>query len=152
MWSLAFMWFSFQVLISGKEEPDAKVSPAMNAVIKVFKRVNGLPEDDSDGAGLASTVASMCSIRLLVASTQAIYIIGKQGNLIKSIQENSGAQVRVLSTGMLKEMYLVDDFNLMCSRNFYYLISYPSDFILFNLDSWFFVDETFHTLNSVFWI
>ncbi|XXG75645.1 hypothetical protein AAC387_Pa08g0173 [Persea americana] len=86
------------VLISGKEEPDAKVSPAMNAVIKVFKRVNGLPEGDSDGAGLASTVAAVCSIRLLVASTQAIYIIGKQGNLIKSIQENSGAQVRVLPT------------------------------------------------------
>lgn len=103
------MRFSFQVLISGKEEPDAKISPAMNAVLRVFKRVNGLPEGEGDGTGLASTGAAVCSIRLLVASTQAIYIIGKQGTLIKSIQENSGAHVRVLSGGMLQEMYLVID-------------------------------------------
>lgn len=81
------------VLISGKEEPEAALSPAMDAIIRIFKRVNGLPENDGD----KSTAAAFCSIRLLVASTQAISLIGKQGSLIKSIQETTGASVRVLS-------------------------------------------------------
>ncbi|KAG8373968.1 hypothetical protein BUALT_Bualt11G0081200 [Buddleja alternifolia] len=82
------------VLVSGKEEPEAALSPAMDAVIRIFKRVNGLPENDSDAKAAG---AAFCLIRLLVASTQAISLIGKQGSLIKSIQESSGASVRVLS-------------------------------------------------------
>ncbi|XP_011094105.1 RNA-binding KH domain-containing protein PEPPER [Sesamum indicum] len=82
------------VLVSGKEEPGAALSPAMDAIIRIFKRVNGLPENDGDGK---TAGAAFCSIRLLVASTQAISLIGKQGSLIKSIQENTGASVRVLS-------------------------------------------------------
>ncbi|KAK7329739.1 hypothetical protein VNO77_23916 [Canavalia gladiata] len=82
------------VLVSGKEEPEAPLSPAMDAVIRVFKRVSGLSE--TDGESKVSGVA-FCSIRLLVASTQAINLIGKQGSLIKSIQENTAASVRVLS-------------------------------------------------------
>lgn len=82
------------VLISGKEEPEVPLSPAMDAVIRVFKKVSGLSENEepSGAAGLA-----FCSIRLLVASTQAINLIGKQGSLIKSIQESTGSSVRVLS-------------------------------------------------------
>ncbi|XAR63746.1 hypothetical protein NMG60_11023795 [Bertholletia excelsa] len=80
------------VLISGKEEPDSPLSPAMDAVIRVSKRVSGIPDSEAGGAGSA-----FCSIRLLVASTQAINLIGKQGSLIKSIQESTGASVRVLS-------------------------------------------------------
>lgn len=83
------------VLITGKEEHDAEISPAMSAVLRVFKRVNGLPEFEGEGTG--TTSGGTCSIRLLVASTQAISLIGKQGSLIKSIQESSGASVRVLS-------------------------------------------------------
>ncbi|KAI3447331.1 hypothetical protein Pfo_003996 [Paulownia fortunei] len=82
------------VLISGKEEPEAALSPAMDAIIRIFKRVNGLPENDGDGKAAG---AAFCSIRLLVASTQAISLIGKQGYLIKFIQESTGASVRVLS-------------------------------------------------------
>ncbi|EXC31211.1 Poly(rC)-binding protein 3 [Morus notabilis] len=78
------------VLISGKEEPEAALSPAMDAVIRVFKRVSGLSENEAAGV-------AFCSIRLLVASTQAINLIGKQGSLIKSIQESTGASVRVLT-------------------------------------------------------
>eukprot|EP00262_Sarcandra_glabra_P016705 TRINITY_DN552_c0_g2_i1.p1 TRINITY_DN552_c0_g2~~TRINITY_DN552_c0_g2_i1.p1 ORF type:complete len:479 (-),score=73.25 TRINITY_DN552_c0_g2_i1:425-1861(-) len=85
------------VLISGKEEPEAEISPAMDAALRVFKRVNGISEGEGDGTGSASTGASTCSIRLLVASSQAINLIGKQGALIKSIQEGTGASVRVLS-------------------------------------------------------
>ncbi|GAB4853502.1 hypothetical protein Ancab_017693 [Ancistrocladus abbreviatus] len=82
------------VLISGKEDPEALISPAMDAVFRVFRRVNGLPENEADdkAAGVA-----FCSSRLLVPSMQAINLIGKQGSLIKSIQESSGASVRVLS-------------------------------------------------------
>ncbi|KAK9268978.1 hypothetical protein L1049_000745 [Liquidambar formosana] len=93
------------VLISGKEEPETPISPAMDAVIRVFKRVNGLSE--SEGEGKASG-AAYCSIRLLVASTQAINLIGKQGSLIKSIQESTGAVVRVLS-GDEVPLYVASD-------------------------------------------
>ncbi|PKI56675.1 hypothetical protein CRG98_022925 [Punica granatum] len=88
------------VLISGKEELEAPLSPAMDAVTRVFKRVSGLPESEGDPKA-ASAAAAFCSIRFLVASTQAINLIGKQGSLIKSIQENTGASVRVLPEGDL---------------------------------------------------
>ncbi|KAK1305536.1 hypothetical protein QJS10_CPA10g01008 [Acorus calamus] len=80
------------VLISGKEELEAERSPAMEAVLRVFKRVNGINESVDE----AALSGAACSIRLLVASTQAMSLIGKQGSLIKSIQESSGASVRVL--------------------------------------------------------
>lgn len=83
------------VLISGKEEPEASLSPAMDAVIRVFKRISGL--SDSEGDAKTSGASGFSSIRLLVASTQAINLIGKQGSLIKSIQDGTGASVRVLS-------------------------------------------------------
>ncbi|KAL5098189.1 hypothetical protein RYX36_002516 [Vicia faba] len=83
------------ILISGKEELEAAISPAMDAAIRIFKRVSGLSEIDSEIKGSAGV--TVCSIRLLVPSTQAISLIGKQGSLIKSIQESSGASVRVLS-------------------------------------------------------
>uniref|UniRef100_A0A1J3F7F2 Poly(RC)-binding protein 3 n=1 Tax=Noccaea caerulescens TaxID=107243 RepID=A0A1J3F7F2_NOCCA len=83
------------VLISGKEEPEAYMSPAMDAVVRVFRRVSGLPDNDDDDVQNAGSAFS--SVRLLVASTQAINLIGKQGSLIKSIVESSGASVRILS-------------------------------------------------------
>ncbi|KAK6944590.1 K Homology domain, type 1 [Dillenia turbinata] len=85
------------VLISGREAPEAPLSPAMDAVIRVFKRVCGLSESEVDGKAPGASGAAFCSIRLLVATTQAINLIGKQGSLIKSIQETSDASVRVLS-------------------------------------------------------
>ncbi|CAK8564089.1 unnamed protein product [Lathyrus sativus] len=85
------------VLISGKEALEAPLSPAMDAVIKVFKRVSGLSETDDNNTTSGVAGAAFCSIRLLVASTQAINLIGKQGSSIKTIQENTGASVRVLA-------------------------------------------------------
>ncbi|CAN4112963.1 unnamed protein product [Withania somnifera] len=85
------------VLISGKEEPEAALSPAMDAVIRVFKRISGLSEGEGDGNLPGVAAAAFCSIRLLVASTQAVNLIGKQGSLIKPIQQNTGASIRVLS-------------------------------------------------------
>ncbi|KAL0302596.1 UNVERIFIED_CONTAM: RNA-binding KH domain-containing protein PEPPER [Sesamum angustifolium] len=89
------------VLVSGKEEPGAALSPAMDAIIRIFKRVNGLPENDGDGK---TAGAAYCSIRLLVASTQAISLIGKkQGSLIKV---NSGKH-RCFCSGALKCLCLL---------------------------------------------
>ncbi|PKA58892.1 KH domain-containing protein [Apostasia shenzhenica] len=86
------------VLISAKEELDAEISPAMDAVLRVFKRVSDISESTVDGADQAIVAAAnVCSVRLLVASSQAVSLIGKQGAMIKSIQENSGATIRVLS-------------------------------------------------------
>ncbi|KAE8056709.1 hypothetical protein FH972_013455 [Carpinus fangiana] len=85
------------VLISGKEEPEAALSPAMDAVIRIFKRISGLSESEGDSKPSGAAGVPFASIRLLVASTQAINLIGKQGSLIKSIQESTGASVRVLS-------------------------------------------------------
>ncbi|KAL3361532.1 hypothetical protein AABB24_014418 [Solanum stoloniferum] len=82
------------VLISGRENPDAEVSPAMDAALRIFKRVAGLNNDDP-GAG--ATGAAFCFSRLLVASSQANHLIGRRGTTIKSIQERSGAALRVLS-------------------------------------------------------
>ncbi|KAL9682129.1 hypothetical protein QQ045_013922 [Rhodiola kirilowii] len=98
------------VLIFAKEELEATVSPAMDAVIRVFKRVNGLDNDGGDGdSNVAETVASAyCSLRLLVASAQALSLIGKQGAVIKSIQDGSGSSVRVLSESELPP-YIAND-------------------------------------------
>ncbi|XP_011045039.1 PREDICTED: poly(rC)-binding protein 1-like [Populus euphratica] len=86
------------VLISGKEEPEAPLSPAMDAVLRVFRRVSGLSPGEGDNTGSAAAAGSaFCSIRLLVASAQAINLIGKQGSIIKSIQENTGVVVRVMA-------------------------------------------------------
>ena len=73
----------------------------MDAVIRVFKRVSGLPESEGDIKAPGAAGVAFCSIRLLVASMQAIHLIGKQGSLIKSIQESTSASIRVLSIGML---------------------------------------------------
>ncbi|CAL5380854.1 unnamed protein product [Camellia sinensis] len=67
----------------------------MDAVIRVFKRVNGLPESEGDGK-MPGT--AFCLIQFLVASTQAINLIGKQGSSIKSIPKSTGASIRVLSS------------------------------------------------------
>ncbi|GAA0146862.1 RNA metabolism protein [Lithospermum erythrorhizon] len=85
------------VLISGKEDPEAELPPAMDAALKVFKRVSGLTSSDGSNLDVAIAGAAFCSIRLLVASVQATHLIGKQGCTVKFIQESSGAAMRILS-------------------------------------------------------
>ncbi|KAL9363642.1 hypothetical protein Peur_046427 [Populus x canadensis] len=99
------------VLISGKEEPEAPQSPAMVAVMRVFKRVSGLSPGEGDNTGSAAAAAgsAFCSIRLLVASSQAINLIGKQGSIIKLIQENTGAAVHVMAEDELPSYATSDE-------------------------------------------
>ncbi|KAJ3687159.1 hypothetical protein LUZ61_016323 [Rhynchospora tenuis] len=81
------------VLVSAKEEPDLPVSPAMEALFRVHKRiVDGL---DAESEQAAASTGSMGPTRLLVPGVQAATIIGKQGATIKLIQEGSDATVRV---------------------------------------------------------
>ncbi|XP_016499700.2 uncharacterized protein LOC107818248 isoform X1 [Nicotiana tabacum] len=80
----------------GEGRTRGSIIPAMDAVIRVFKRVSGL---EADGNLPGAAGAAFCSIRLLVASTQAVNLIGKQGSLIKPIQQTTGASIRVLSNG-----------------------------------------------------
>ncbi|KAL0913468.1 hypothetical protein M5K25_016931 [Dendrobium thyrsiflorum] len=94
------------VLISATEEQDAELSPAMDAVLRVFKRVNDISEGVGDGADQPSAAAS---IRLLVASSQALNLIGKQGTMIKSIQESTNATIRVLSGDELPHYATADE-------------------------------------------
>lgn len=70
----------------------------MDAAVRVFMRVIGGGEGDDKGS--AANAAAFSSIRLLVASTQAINLIGKQGSTIKTIQESSGGVVRILPEGL----------------------------------------------------
>lgn len=85
------------VLISGKEDLEAPLSPAMDAILRIFKRISGLSETDDSNTISGAAGVAFCSIRLLVASTQAINLIGKQGSSIKAIQENTGVVIKVLS-------------------------------------------------------
>ncbi|KAL6968228.1 hypothetical protein U1Q18_034029 [Sarracenia purpurea var. burkii] len=94
------------VMISAKEEPDVPIAPAMEGLLRVHKRivdVDSVPANASFGAG-----GIVCT-RLLVAATQAGFLIGKQGATIKSIQDASSCVVRVLGRENLPPFALVDD-------------------------------------------
>ncbi|KAG2244635.1 hypothetical protein Bca52824_093524 [Brassica carinata] len=84
------------VIISGKEKPEANMSPAMDAVVRVFRRVSRLPDNNDDDVQNAGSAFSLLRLLVAIASTQALTLIGKQGSVIKSIAENSGASVRIL--------------------------------------------------------
>ena len=58
------------MVISGKEDPDAALSPAMVAVMRLSKQVIGLPEGDEDDIKSSGAAAVNCCVRLLVPSGQ----------------------------------------------------------------------------------
>nr|QBY21467.1 flowering locus k homology domain-like protein [Tulipa gesneriana] len=92
------------VIISAKEEQDASISPAMDGLLRVHKRI----VDGLDGELTAPPVAGQTTpTRLLVPATQAGTLIGKQGATIKSIQEASKSVVRILEE--LPPVALQDD-------------------------------------------
>lgn len=84
-------------MVSGKEEPDSSLPPAVDGLLRVHKRlIDGL---ESDFTHAPSGVAGKVSTKLLVAASQAGSLIGKQGGTVKSIQEASNCIVRVLGAG-----------------------------------------------------
>lgn len=97
------------VLITGREEPDVPISPAMDALLRVHKRVLGIQDSEGDNAHQPLSGSGVITSRLLVASSQAGSLIGKQGSTIKLIQETSAATVRVLPADELSHCALPDD-------------------------------------------
>ncbi|KAF0922233.1 hypothetical protein E2562_029124 [Oryza meyeriana var. granulata] len=77
------------VMISAKDEPDTPISPAMDGLLRVHKRIAEGSDGDSGNVG---------PTRLLVPASQAGSLIGKQGATIKLIQDSSKSVVRILET------------------------------------------------------
>ncbi|XP_014492095.1 flowering locus K homology domain isoform X1 [Vigna radiata var. radiata] len=95
------------VMISGKDDPDSSLPPAVDGLLRVHKRIiDGL---ESDFTHAPSGVAGKVSTKLLVAASQAGSLIGKQGGTVKSIQEASNCIVRVLGAEDLPIFALQDD-------------------------------------------
>ncbi|XP_062215165.1 flowering locus K homology domain-like [Phragmites australis] len=82
------------VMISAKDEPDAPISPAMDGLLRVHKRIT----DSSDGESgqPQRSAGNIGPTRLLVPASQAGSLIGKQGATIKSIQDSSKSVVRIV--------------------------------------------------------
>ncbi|KAK1614391.1 hypothetical protein QYE76_019908 [Lolium multiflorum] len=96
------------VLISATEETQAEIAPAMHAAIKIFKHVNEI-EGINPGVILSAAAPEVCSARLLVPTAQAVHLIGKQGITIKSMQEATGATIRIIDEGDLLSNQMVDE-------------------------------------------
>ncbi|CAL0301809.1 unnamed protein product [Lupinus luteus] len=95
------------VMVSGKEEPDSSLPPAVDGLLRVHKRlIDGL---ESDFSHAPSGVGGKVSTKLLVPASQAGSLIGKQGGTVKSIQEASNCIVRVLGAEDLPIFALQDD-------------------------------------------
>eukprot|EP01018_Ginkgo_biloba_P016426 Gb_28050 [translate_table: standard] len=97
------------VLVSAREEQDAALSPAMDGIMKVHKRLVDGGDAEGDNANGSGAFPALVSTHLLVAATQAGSLIGRQGSTIKSIQDASGAVVRVLPIEDLPICALADD-------------------------------------------
>jgi len=90
-------------MISGKDDPDSSLPPAVDGLLRVHKRIiDGL---ESDFTHTPSGAAGKVSTKLLVAASQAGSLIGKQGGTVKSIQEASNCIVRVLGAGSYFFLY-----------------------------------------------
>ncbi|XWS36385.1 hypothetical protein CRYUN_Cryun20dG0080800 [Craigia yunnanensis] len=94
------------VMVSAKEEPEAPIPPAMDGVLRIHRHILGV---DSDTAHATSGTGGRVITRLLVADTQAGSLIGRQGSMIKSIQDASNCTIRVLGKEHLPVFSLKDD-------------------------------------------
>ncbi|KAL0873278.1 hypothetical protein Bca101_022983 [Brassica carinata] len=66
------------VIISGKEKPEANMSPAMDAVVRVFRRVSRLPDnndDDVQNAGKETPCYAAKDERIVVLQGEAFKIV-----------------------------------------------------------------------------
>lgn len=84
----------FKVMISAKDEPDAPISPAMDGLFRVYKRITD--GSDGDSGQPERNISNVGPTRLLVPASQAGSLIGKQGATIKSIQDSSKSIVRIV--------------------------------------------------------
>nr|XP_004495126.1 flowering locus K homology domain-like [Cicer arietinum] len=94
------------VMVSAKEEPDRPIPPAVEGLLRVHKQVVNV---DRDPAESASGAGRPGVTRLLVADTQAGSLIGKQGGTIKTFQDATGCNIRILGSEHLPIFALRDD-------------------------------------------
>ncbi|KAH7435414.1 hypothetical protein KP509_06G063800 [Ceratopteris richardii] len=95
------------VMVSARDELEAAISPAMDGLLRVHKHIM----DGSDGEIGSKVQSSNSSVtsKLLVPGIQGGSLIGKQGVVVKSIQDASGANVRLLSADEVPSFGLPDD-------------------------------------------
>jgi poly(rC)-binding protein 3/4 len=105
-----------KVMISAKDEPEAPISPAMDGLLRVHKRIT--ESSDGESGQPQRSAANVGPTRLLVPASQAGSLIGKQGATIKSIQDSSKCVVRIVG----KILHFL--FHVMCliSPLFWHLI------------------------------
>jgi transcription antitermination factor NusA-like protein len=72
-------------------------------------QVSSVADEESDDPSLDEEDESSCDIRLLVDMSQVGFLVGKSGSFIKSIINESGAQVHVLPRGELPPCACVSD-------------------------------------------
>ncbi|MED6122693.1 hypothetical protein PIB30_042173 [Stylosanthes scabra] len=93
------------VMVSAKEEPDRAIPPAVEGLLRVHKQVVNVEHNPPDASAASNQVVT----RLLVADTQAGSLIGKQGSTIKSIQDNTGCNIRVLGSAEYLPVFALRD-------------------------------------------
>ncbi|CAI5525688.1 unnamed protein product [Closterium sp. Naga37s-1] len=98
------------VLVSGREDPDLELPPAVVAMMRVHRRiVEGVSEDDIEASQPGEGFRGQVATRLLVPATQAGSLIGRQGQTIKALQDSTGAHIRILSLEDVPPCALEDD-------------------------------------------
>ena len=111
------MLFScLKVMISAKDEPDAVLSPAVDGLLRVHKRITDGLDAETDQPQRVTAGPT----RLLVPASQAGSLIGKQGGTIKSIQVASKCALRIVGNvllfGPLSVILLLwEGFTISCS-------------------------------------
>lgn len=83
-------------MVTAREEPDEPLPPAVVGLLRVHRQVVEGTDVDPTAPPAPEVLVGSITARLLVPTTQAGSLIGKQGNTIKNIQESSGATIRVL--------------------------------------------------------
>lgn len=95
------------VMVSAKEEKDASIPPAVDGLLRVHKHmVDGL---DNNSAHAPPSVGGLISTKLLVPASRTGTLIGKQGAVVKSIQEASNVIISVHAPEDLSVFALQDD-------------------------------------------
>ncbi|KAM3295884.1 hypothetical protein ACQJBY_038290 [Aegilops geniculata] len=94
------------VLISATEETQAELAPAMDAAVRIFKHVNDIEGINPD-VTLSASAPEICCARLLVPKAQVVHLIGKQGTMIKLMQETTGATMRIIDQDDLLSNHMV---------------------------------------------
>lgn len=87
-------------MVTAKEEPDEPLPPAVVGLLRVHRQVVEGTDVDPTAPPAPEVMVGSITARLLVPTTQAGSLIGKQGITVRTIQDNSGALIRVLPAGI----------------------------------------------------